>query len=270
MIIVNGTPSETLAVRDRACMYGDGVFRTMVLRNGVIRCWRGHYEKLAADCAALELRCPDREALNRDIEQIVARQPDGVVKIVVSRGEGGRGYAVEPAQNVTRLVMATSLPDYPENWVTQGVAARTCALRIAHQPRLAGIKHLNRLENVLARREWHDPEIAEGLMLDRDGSVIEGTMSNLFVRHQQTLSTPDLSRCGVAGLQRARIMRLALRLGLRVQVTDIRLETLLRADEAFLCNSVIGVWPIRALDGARLPVGPAAHALRDMLENETD
>jgi 4-amino-4-deoxychorismate lyase len=142
-------------------------------------------------------------------------------------------------------------------------------MRICHQPRLAGIKHLNRLENVLARMEWSDSDTAEGLMLDADGWVVEGTMANIFMRQGNTLLTPDLSACGVAGLQRERILGFAPQCDLVAEVRNISLKALFKAEEVFLCNSVIGVWPVREIGVHSIPLGPTAAQMQRLLETET-
>jgi len=139
------------------------------------------------------------------------------------------------------------LPVYDSALLQQGIAARWCDLRLSAQPLLAGIKHLNRLENVLARNEWQDPQIREGLLLDQQGRVIEGTMSNLLLLTGTVLLTPALAQCGVAGVTRERILQSAARLGWQVKVGDVSVEQLLAADEVGVCNSLIGLWPVRAL-----------------------
>jgi 4-amino-4-deoxychorismate lyase len=133
---------------------------------------------------------------------------------------------------------------------------------------LAGIKHLNRLENVLARREWNSSEIAEGLMLDMDGNAIEGTMSNLFLLQGNTLFTPDLGRCGVAGVQRQRIMNLVGGLGMAVRVENLSLARIYDAEEMVLCNSLIGVWQVRELAGKTWQAGQLAARLRRLLDDD--
>jgi 4-amino-4-deoxychorismate lyase len=235
--------TPTLSIRNRGLLYGDGVFRTLLAEQGVARHWVLHYQKLHDDCAALGIRCPDFAVLTAELAQLLAKSPNGVFKIVVTRGEGQRGYA-PPAQAIpTHFWDVAPIPFYPAHYQTDGVDVCFCQLRLSEQPRLAGIKHLNRLENVLAAAEIHDA--VEGLMLDAQGRVIEGTRSNVFMVKDGQLFTPDLSRCGVAGLQRQRIIRL-----MDVQITDLRVENLLAADEVFLVNSVIGVWRVRRL-GAR-------------------
>lgn len=266
MIIVNGSIADTIPVMDRGLMYGDGVFRTLRVREGRPELWPRQYAKLAADCAALDILCPASATLEREMRESLRHEPDCVLKIVVSRGEGGRGYGAPSSVHPSRVLVTAPLPEYPATYATEGVRLHVCDIRMCHQPRLAGIKHLNRLENVLARMEWSDSDIPEGLMLDADGNVIEGTMSNVFLRKENHLITPDLSQCGVAGLQRDRIMEAAQDLGLTVEVRRLSLRTLLEADEVLVCNTVIGIWPVREVGPRHWMPGELAPALRRKLE----
>ncbi|HET9463522.1 MAG TPA: aminodeoxychorismate lyase, partial [Thiobacillus sp.] len=217
MILVNGNPAETVNALDRGLAYGDGVFRTLRTQAGQPLWWRDHYAKLATDCAALLLACPDEAGLRDEVCQ-VAEAGEGVVKIVLTRGAGARGYAPPQDQACTRIVLSAPLPAYAQADSPTDIAARWCTLRLARQPRLAGIKHLNRLENVLARAEWDDPAIFEGLLCDDSGTVIGGVMSNLLMAKAGELFTPDLSQCGVAGVARARLLRAVARRGIPVHI----------------------------------------------------
>ena len=143
------------------------------------------------------------------------------------------------------------MPDYPPECSFLGVDARVCDLRLGWQPRLAGIKHLNRLENVLARNEWCDPAIREGLLLDHAGNVIEGTMSNLLIIDQGRVLTPVLDRCGVAGVMREMLLEAAFDLQLPIEIRALSLDDVLQADEVGLCNSLIGLWPVKSLGTRR-------------------
>jgi 4-amino-4-deoxychorismate lyase len=267
MTLINGIPSNAVSANDRGLLYGDGVFRTLKRVAGVSRCWPRQYARLAADCAALDLRCPDAAMLAAELAQLPA---DCVAKIIITRGPGVRGYAVAAEAMPTRIVTASALPDYPESHYTSGVKACLCRLRLSSQPRLAGIKHLNRLENVLARMEWTDAAIAEGILLDEAGNVIEGTMSNVFALRDGVLHTPDLSRCGVAGVQRERILAFAAELGLKARVAPLSLEALMAADEVMLCNSVIGLWQVREFNGQVWNGGALGARLRLLLEGRDD
>jgi len=151
------------------------------------------------------------------------------------------------------MVHTRPWPDYPEEYRKLGVPVRWCETRLARQPRLAGIKHLNRLEQVLARAEWRD-EFAEGLMCDTEGQVIEGTMSNLFLVQKGTLVTPDLSQSGVAGVMRAEVLEQADRLGIPHVLQPVSVGMVEQAEELFLTNSLIGIWPVARLEAQHYAV----------------
>jgi 4-amino-4-deoxychorismate lyase len=245
--MINGQLAQSLSVMDRALAYGDGIFRTFIVQKGAPLHWELQYQKLAHDAASIGIKCPPSETIYADIQHLFG-DDTGVVKIIVSRGEGGRGYSIPTEQNPTRIVFKFSIPSYPESYTREGVVVHCCRLRLGQQPLLAGIKHLNRLENVLASQERTGLNFQEGLMLDQHGHVIEGTMSNLFARYQNRLLTPDLSQCGVAGVTRDQIISLAHKIDLEPIVKHIAYNDLFDADEVILCNSVIGVWQVIGLD----------------------
>lgn len=248
-MLINGTPGSSISIHDRGLLYGDGVFRTLRIKGGQPLHWDIHHQKLQHNCQSLKLTCPPAALLLEELQQLAAHQPEAVAKIIITRGKGERGYAI-PAQTApTRILSLSPLPQYPAHFYEQGIKLHVCGLRLAHQPRLAGIKHLNRLENVLAAAECSDLDIPEGLLLDNEGSVIEGTRSNLFAVFGSELATPDLSLCGVAGTQRERVLEWAAQQGVPCRTRRLGLQELLDADELFLVNSIIGLWPVRELQG---------------------
>jgi 4-amino-4-deoxychorismate lyase len=263
--LINGKLDGQLTPLDRGYAYGDGVFRTLPVRQGLVQDWQDHYRKLHDDCAALGIACPSATQLLADIAALCSNEVAVVVKIVITRGDSVRGYAVIPGAQPNRALLKSPYPEYPEQHYSQGVRLHLCALRLSWQPRLAGIKHLNRLENVLARMEWQDAQFADGLLLDGVGNVIECTMSNLFMRCGNTLVTPELTQCGVAGVTRQRILALAPRLGYAKEVRSFGLPELLQADEVIICNSVFGAWQVRALGEATWAHGVLASRLRASL-----
>lgn len=147
--------------------------------------------------------------------------------------------------------MTSSWPLWPGEYYLDGVRSRVCDQRLAIQPALAGMKHLNRLEQVLARAEWDDPGIAEGVMLDTEDRLVCGTMSNLYLLSGSDLLTPSLARCGVKGVMRKHVQKAAATLGLQWQESDLRMEDALNADEMYFSNALIGLWPVRELDEHR-------------------
>ncbi|MEK7207680.1 MAG: aminodeoxychorismate lyase, partial [Pseudomonadota bacterium] len=157
-------------------------------------------------------------------------------------------------------------PDYPAAYAQQGVTVRFCRMTLAHNRFLAGIKHLNRLEQVLARAEWQG-DYQEGLMQDADRHVVEGTMSNVFAVSQGTLLTPDVSQCGVEGVMRGVVLECAAAASIPCRVIDIRRQDMLDADEIFLTNSLIGLWPVRKLDEQEFTVGSITRQLQQALHD---
>ncbi len=248
-ILINGSETDRLDALDRGLHYGDGLFETLRIRAGRPRLWSAHVARLAHGCERLGLPLPAEALLRDEADQLCGGMADGVLKIVLTRGPGGRGYRPPHDVAPTRLLAVFPAPVHAPEYATQGVAVRLCDTRLGHSPALAGLKHLNRLEQVLARAEWDDPDIAEGLMQDIEGNIIEGTMSNLFVVQGERLRTPALSRCGVAGVMRAQVMAAAAAQGIAVEEGRLGLKELAAADELFLTNSVIGLWPVRRFEG---------------------
>ena len=244
MMLINGTPADTIPATDRGFAYGDGVFRTFIARDGQAKNWRRHYDKLEADCAALGIVCPDTTLLHDEVVAVSKSHARAVVKITVTRGSGPRGYAPPHAAQPLRVVSAEAASALA---IPAGMEVHLCQTRYARQPALAGVKHLNRLENVLARREWSDAHVREGLMLDTSGLVIGGTMSNVFIVEEAGLVTPALDQCGVAGVTRARVLALMPVLRFACAIDEITLPRLLAAREVFFVSSVIGLWRVARL-----------------------
>ncbi|MBS7661202.1 aminodeoxychorismate lyase [Pseudomonas lalucatii] len=266
---IDGRPAELLSVRDRGLAYGDGLFETIAVSGGRPALLERHLARLAEGCVRLQLPL-EATSLRNELLAFSQQLGEGVAKLILTRGDGLRGYAPPQPAMTRRLLLGGPKPAYPSQHAEQGVHLFPCATRLAEQPLLAGLKHLNRLEQVLARGEWQDDEHAEGLMLDAAGRVIEGVFSNLFLFKDGTLLTADLSRCGVAGVMRAELLAQAATLGMACEVRDLDLAELLGADEVFMCNSLYGVWPVRRLRDRDWPVGPLTRKLqaiaRDLLD----
>ena len=271
--LINGSFEQAISVFDRGFSYGDGVFRTMKIHNGLPVSWPFHYQKLVADCAGIGIVCPNAELLMSDLQKLFEKElfsenTTQVAKIIITRGEGERGYAPPVITVPTRAVIKSELPHYAASNYEQGVQLRVCSIRLAAQEKLAGIKHLNRLENVMARMEWREDFIFDGLLLDYCGNVIECTMSNLFIRSGNELITPDLSLCGVSGITRQRILGLGSVLGLTMSVKTLTLEQLLQADEVIICNSLFGAFQVTAIDNKIWPLQNLAVKIRDIVTHD--
>ncbi len=269
-MLVNGRPADLISIHDRGLLYGDGVFRTLCVKRGELKHWPRHHRKLQHDCAALGLQCPEADVLYAELQQLIHREADAVAKIIITRGTGERGYFPPPDAAPTRVVSVAPIPPFPGHYATEGIALRICRLRLGHQPALAGVKHLNRLENVLAAAEFRGGEFPEGLLLDGEENVIEGIRSNLFMLKDGILMTPDLSFCGVAGVQRERVMEWASIHGVPLHIRRCGLGELLASEEIFLVNSVIGLWPVRELAGRTWSHHPVALRIQKWLNDAQD
>lgn len=251
LISVNGSLDASISPLDRGFAYGDGVFETCRYVQGVIPLWNYHRERLLHSVERLNIPF-DECLLNQYLDAMLARLSDAniaqaVVKVTLTRGVGGRGYRVPDQITPTYCVGVFPCSELQSEQFRNGVPVRICDLRLSLAPALAGMKHLNRLEHILARAEWQD-EFAEGLLLDVQGCVIEATVSNLFAVKDNQLFTPDLSSAGVAGIMRKTIIdKLAPTLGLACHIVNMKLDFLREADEIFLCNSVYGIWPVSTL-----------------------
>jgi 4-amino-4-deoxychorismate lyase len=255
-LLVNGIQEDRVSALDRGLAYGDGLFETMRVINGATPLWARHLARLREGCARLGLPAPDGLLLADECTRVARGLDDAVVKIVLTRGIGERGYAPPTTANATRIVAAFAAPRWPADWYHDGIRVRCCTLRLAAQPRLAGIKHLNRLEQVLARGEWSSPDVVEGLLFDRTDRLVSATAANVFVAINGVLRTPPIDACGVAGVLRGELLEALPNL----HVQSMTKEDLMRADELFLTSSVRGVLPVRVLDGRELPIGRHARS----------
>ena len=251
---------------DRGLAFGDGVFRTLAVRGGRPLNWAWHLRRLAVDCERLRLATPPESLVRDEIARVAPAE--ATVKIIVTRGASARGYAIPADAKPTRIVAAFPPPAYDPALAREGVRVRRCALTLSEQPRLAGAKTLNRLENVLARSEWSDPAISEGLLADAAGRVVEGTMSNLFLVKGGVVATPDLSRCGVVGAQRERVRELLKGAGFECVVGDLAWSDVEAADEMFVTNSLIGAWPVAHLDARTWTPGPVTRRVQALIESD--
>jgi 4-amino-4-deoxychorismate lyase len=231
------------------------LFETVAVFSARPCLWQHHLDRLFDGSTRLGIPTPTKAQLEADLERLLDGVQDGrarpwVFKIVLTRGTGGRGYRPDVHAEPLRISSLHSWPVIrPDDAPTDGLRLRTCSIRLGENPALAGLKHLCRLEQVMARREWSDPQIDEGLMLDQSGHVIEATSSNLFLQRDGALITPDLQGSGVAGVVRALILELGEQLDSPVRTQAVSLSELAQAEALYLSNSIAGIRRVSQWDG---------------------
>lgn len=265
-ILVNGRAAQEVSALERALHYGDGLFETIACAAGRARFLERHLRRLASGCERLGLQPPDGAGLRREIATLAAPAARAIVKVLLSRGAAlARGYAPTGHETATRVTLRYAWPPEDPLLARDGVRVRIASVRLGENPALAGMKHCNRLEQVLARRECTDPDIAEALMFSSGGALICGTASNVFLVRDARLYTPRVDRCGVAGIMREVVRDCAAEAAIPLEERVLASEDLERAQEVFLTSSLIGIRPVRAIDGRQLAPGPLTRRLQERL-----
>jgi len=240
----NGEFVSSDIASDRSLLYGDGVFTTLVIKGGEPILLKQHIQRLCHDCQKLKIDNISHQSIKRALFSAIEGVECAIVRITVSRSSGERGYLCKQAKPVYWITV-NDWPNHIVKFRKEGISIRICDQLISGNKALAGVKHCNRLEQVLARNEWNSDDYQEGLMLDNVGNVIEGTMSNLFLVKNEQLFTADLTYAGVEGIIRRLIIRIAKQLEIPLTIGKITLEELATAEAIFVTNSVIEIWPVK-------------------------
>jgi 4-amino-4-deoxychorismate lyase len=268
MHLVNGKSKTTISVTDRGLLYGQSVFETIAVFKKSPLLLEQHLDRLENGCLALSIEL-DRSKLYDEIKNACENALDDlcVARVTITAGIGGRGYMNPVMATSTRIISMFDYPNVPKrNWQA-GIIVGISEVRLAPQPVLAGIKHSNRLEQVLARSQWH-PGWNEALMLDIQASVIQGTHSNVFIVKNGEIKTPELSQSGVVGVMRGQVLKTAKKLGVKAVIARMSLKEVADADEVFLCNSLVGLWPVRKLQTHRYANFTLCHQILDELRKD--
>jgi 4-amino-4-deoxychorismate lyase len=246
-------------VTNRGLHYGDGVFETMLCENGAIRYLDAHLERARLGCERLGMRPPAQETLLDDVKCFADVAGRVIVKLLLVRSGTSRGYRPAPDSGASRLWLL-----YPWSDAPRTLRLQWCTTRWTRNPLLAGLKHLNRLEQVLAQAELA-ADVDEGIMLDTAGELVSATSGNLFIVRSGTLRTPALQQCGVRGVFRTQVIAAAHALGIPVEEAVLWPADLESADEAFVTNAIRGIRPIVRLGERAFPVGAVTERLQRAL-----
>jgi 4-amino-4-deoxychorismate lyase len=255
-----------LSVLDRGLHFGDGLFETLACRGGRVRFLQLHLERLAHGCERLRILAPDAGLLRAECEQLARACDQALLKILVTRGPAtARGYAPQGNERPTRIVLRYGWPALDPRHAVEGIAVRLANVQLGENPLLAGVKHLNRLELVMARAELADPAVFELLLFSSSGQLVSGSMSNVFIVQDGRLRTPRLDRCGVAGIMRRVVLRAARAAGREPEEAALTRTDLESAQEVFLTNARIGILPVRHLESRQLAPGPITRELQALI-----
>ena len=266
-VLVNGVSATGVSALDRGLHFGEGVFETIACLGGRPRFLPLHLERLEFGCERLRLTPPNLEEIRAEVLGLVRDIERAIVKVLITGGEAvARGYARAGNETATRITIRYPWPHEDPAQLHDGVMARTLSMRLGENPRLAGLKHCNRLEHVLARAELAaEAGLAEGILFSSSGNLVSGTQSNVFLVRESCLLTPRIDQCGVAGVMRRVVLREARRVGIPARECELHAENLQAADEVFLTNARIGIWPVRTLDARLLIPGPVTRHLQSVL-----
>ncbi|MBC6497763.1 MAG: aminodeoxychorismate lyase [Alphaproteobacteria bacterium GM7ARS4] len=271
-VLVNGGQSvDESLLWDRGLAYGDGVFETAVAYKGRIAFFERHWQRFLSGCERLALPLLARSCLEEDIARLLVGR-DGerhIIKWMYTRGSGGRGYKPPPLVTPRRIVMVTPYDSgYYRGLAEAGVHVRYGHGCLARHARLAGIKHMSRLEQVLARQEWCDESIYDSLLFDGEGMLVEAVMCNVFLRWCGTWYTPLLHHCGVKGVMRDVAIALARDMGVVVRQEESMRGRVEESEEMFLTNAVIGIVPVVRCGDKALSIGETTRLLQGALAQE--
>jgi 4-amino-4-deoxychorismate lyase len=266
-VLVNGVPAAGVSALDRGVHFGDGLFETIACVKGRPRFLPLHLERLEFGCERLAVTAPNLEEIRAEVTQLARDVDRAIVKVLVTAGEAlDRGYARAGNGTATRITIRYPWPHESAARLHDGVMVRTLTLRLGENPRLAGLKHCNRLEQILARAELAtDAGHEEGILFSSSGNLVSGTFSNVFLVRDSCLLTPRIDLCGVAGVMRRVVLREARQVGIPTRECELRAPDIQAADEIFLTNARIGIWPVRAFDARKLTPGPVTRHLQSVL-----
>ena len=259
IVLINGAKQSKISIFNRNIQFGDGLFETCVVENKKILFWVNHFARLNRGCEQLKISKVDESIWLSDIKKALSlcSYDRCVVKLILSRGESLRGYGFEDDIKPVRAVIVS---EFQKATLNNSFCLEYCQSGYDSNPKLAGIKHCNRLEQVLARPGLKSDE---GIMLDENHNVISVTQGNIYAIHGNTLITPKLDKCGVEGTRRAVILDLAKPLGIKVKVDTLSVKELGQADEVFISNSILGIQSISQIGVICFGESPITKKIKD-------
>ena len=246
-MLINGIQSNTIDASDRGLAYGDGLFSTVKIESGIVCLWDFHLQRLQLGAKRLFFPQVNWSLLTSEVFTLAAKLADkkqAVIKVILTRGSGGRGYSVQGCNSPVRILSDFELPEIYKQWQDQGIDIIHCSQTLSANKQLAGLKTLSRLEQVLIKHELEEKQVVEGIVCDHQGFVIEGCSTNVFVYLNGKWLTPKLDFCGVVGVKRRQVIENAQKAGILIAEIRLSVEDLLKAEALFLTNALIEIVPV--------------------------
>jgi 4-amino-4-deoxychorismate lyase len=249
---INGQQSTCLAITERGLAYGDGLFTTAKIEYGVVVLLDMHIQRLTGGCKLLGLNTPCMQSLMTELTMVAKKFSLAALKVVVTAGSGGKGYSRvglhTDATNV--IIIVSDFPSHYKEIALEGIIVGDSNQQIGISPMLAGIKHLNRLEQVLLRAELDKRNEDDLLVINCQGHVVEATSSNVFYWLEGRLCTPEISVSGVNGIIRQSILATYSEISIR----ETHLEDLKQVTAMFICNALMGIIPVKSYNNHILSI----------------
>ncbi|MCP4322917.1 MAG: aminodeoxychorismate lyase [Alteromonadales bacterium] len=251
-MLINGIDAEYINATDRGLAYGDGLFSTMKVEYGELQLWGFHLQRLQLGAQKLFFPEIDWLQLSNEVKGVAKQlndEKESVIKVIITRGSGGRGYSITGCESPLRIISTSAYPSFYHQWQQQGIELILCETIVSSNAMLAGLKTLNRLEQVLIKRELESKGAVEGIVCDNNGYVIEACSANLFIFLNGVWQTPKLELSGVAGVQRRNIIERAKQVYIEIKQTNIHKDQLLDAEAICLSNALMGLVPVKKFQG---------------------
>ncbi|EJN6959837.1 aminodeoxychorismate lyase [Photobacterium damselae] len=249
MAWVNGQQQHSLSISDRATQYGDGCFTTILVIDGQPQLWEFHLQRLQDTLAYFAISAPNWQHITQEVFVLAQKfKEKGGIKILISRGSGGRGYSGQDCSQTQVIITTFAWPEHYSQWQQQGICLGVCSQRLGLVPMLAGWKHLNRLEQVLLKQEIENNHWLDGLVLDLNGNITETSVANIFWRKGCKVFTPTLKFAGVHGVMRRKVIELIQTLPYQLEFIDAPIEEIMGAEEVFITNALMSLVPINQIE----------------------
>lgn len=246
-MLINGKQSNQITASNRGLAYGDGFFSTIKVKLGEMQLWDLHLTRLQKSAKRLSFPLFNWHALTLELQTFAKQctiQEEMVIKIILSRGAGGRGYSIDGSNHVDRIISLHALPLRYQQWQHKGIPIIQCDYQLPINKRLAGLKTLNRLDQVLIKQEIETKKAIDGIVCDNEGNVIEASSANLFIHNEGRWYTPCLKNTGIEGVKRQQILNAAKKHSVDIIKTQINKLDLLNADAICITNALMGIVPV--------------------------